>query len=566
MEVSRNYSSGPSPGNPQPAHPGISALSGRYLYPNAAETPAAATPSQHIEQITTGYRADYKEMSNKLLKDIIKTREVLSAKLTNIKLNQIEKVNLLEDTFQPITKPLKRISKKLDNKNSRPLTSSFTNDSIENHNNDSDEGDDDDDDHDHDVQHNNEINDVNNIDYNDFEVEADNDVAMDNNDVEMPTFNSLLNARKRRKTETNLLKHGRSRRSVKTKKNLLKYGKSGRAIDAYVGYVGNQEEGEADFHNAEEDMNIDETSLESSPSSSSSLKRNIDKKGVKIEKSLKDLRHLKREKKANVLQRRKATTTTTTRTPIRIEQKKNLERKDSTPLDGFDVNNEERLKTSHISFNQKRKSKSQLNTDKKRNKYMNNRNDVNINSNKSPLYSTIRTLINNEKLDKIYGFNVYVVRNWRFGNNKLKFKRDKTINIGNIKWAMTPGLFQLMFHSKPQHYTKRYLIKHKDILINTNIHKRHYQPGAQVKGTKAFKYQRVIRPLFNKKSNLLTKGSGLSLKSIDTRKSIFTYWDDPNELVDRLRLLLSSESAGHNNHKTDIISIVEELQEANIIK
>uniref|UniRef100_A0A1B0G3T0 Double jelly roll-like domain-containing protein n=1 Tax=Glossina morsitans morsitans TaxID=37546 RepID=A0A1B0G3T0_GLOMM len=68
------------------------------------------------------------------------------------------------------------------------------NDSIENHNNDSDEsGDDDDDDHDHDVQHNNEINDVNNIDYNGIEVEADNYVAMDNNDVEVPTFNSLLN-------------------------------------------------------------------------------------------------------------------------------------------------------------------------------------------------------------------------------------------------------------------------------------------------------------------------------------------------------------------------------------
>ncbi|KAL9873249.1 uncharacterized protein ACN2A1_014365 [Glossina fuscipes fuscipes] len=117
-------------------------------------------------------------MSNELLKDIIKTREVLKAKLRNIKLNQIVKVNLLEDTFQPITKPLKWIIKKLDNKNSSPLTSSFTNGSVENHNNGGDEGDDDDD--------------VNNIDYNDVEAEADNDVAMGNNDVEIPTYNSLL--------------------------------------------------------------------------------------------------------------------------------------------------------------------------------------------------------------------------------------------------------------------------------------------------------------------------------------------------------------------------------------
>uniref|UniRef100_A0A1B0BID8 Uncharacterized protein n=1 Tax=Glossina palpalis gambiensis TaxID=67801 RepID=A0A1B0BID8_9MUSC len=96
-------------------------------------------------------------MCNKLLKDIIKIREVLEAKVRNIKWNQIQNANLLKDTFQRITKPLKRIIKKLDNKNSTPLTSSFTNDSIENHNNGGDEGADDD------GELNNEINDVNNI-------------------------------------------------------------------------------------------------------------------------------------------------------------------------------------------------------------------------------------------------------------------------------------------------------------------------------------------------------------------------------------------------------------------
>uniref|UniRef100_A0A1B0BP57 DUF8207 domain-containing protein n=1 Tax=Glossina palpalis gambiensis TaxID=67801 RepID=A0A1B0BP57_9MUSC len=78
-------------------------------------------------------------------------------------------------------------------------------------------------------------------------------------------------------------------------------------------------------------------------------------------------------------------------------------------------------------------------------------------------------------------------------------KEINTINIGNINWAMTPGLFQLMFHSKPQHYTKRDLIKYKGILINTNVYKRHYQSGAQIKSTKAFKYQRT--------SNIIWKSS-----------------------------------------------------------
>uniref|UniRef100_A0A1B0BHV9 Uncharacterized protein n=1 Tax=Glossina palpalis gambiensis TaxID=67801 RepID=A0A1B0BHV9_9MUSC len=282
-----------------------------------------------------------------------------------------KKVNLLEDTFQSITQPLKRIIKKHDKNNSTPLTSSLTNDSIENHNNGGDEGDNDD------GEFNNEINDVNNIDYNDVEVQADNDVAMGNNDVEMPTYNSLSNYRykpnegQRRKTKTNLLKHGKSRSSAKTKKNLLKYGKSGRTAkmilrntpltatasthivhhtenSPYVDCVGNQEEGGADFHNPEENMIIDETSLESS---------------------------------------------------------------------------------------------SLLNNNSKNKK------------------SVVRTVISNEKVDKIYHFNVDVRGNWRHGNNKLKFNRDNTINIGNIKWAMTPDPKDAV--------TKAYVLRKNDVLTDS---------------------------------------------------------------------------------------------------
>uniref|UniRef100_A0A1B0FD11 Uncharacterized protein n=1 Tax=Glossina morsitans morsitans TaxID=37546 RepID=A0A1B0FD11_GLOMM len=80
-------------------------------------------------------------------------------------------------------------------------------------------------------------------------------------------------------------------------------------------------------------------------------------------------------------------------------------------------------------------------------------------------------------------------------------------------------------------------------------------------------YTNVIINQEHKKSNLVTKGGGLSLKKLDTRKPIYlSYWDDRNELVDRLRLHLSSESAGHNNHQHETTSIVEELGEGNIIK
>ena len=41
----------------------------------------------------------------------------------------------------------------------------------------------------------------------------------------------------------------------------------------------------------------------------------------------------------------------------------------------------------------------------------------------------------------------------------------------------------------------------------------------------------------------------------------YVYWDDPNELVDRLGLLVASRAAGHTGHDNEITSIVEELRE-----
>lgn len=46
---------------------------------------------------------------------------------------------------------------------------------------------------------------------------------------------------------------------------------------------------------------------------------------------------------------------------------------------------------------------------------------------------------------------------------------------------------------------------------------------------------------------------------------IYEYFDDPNELCERLRLLISSRMAGNSNHMQEINSIVEELRELKCI-
>lgn len=62
----------------------------------------------------------------------------------------------------------------------------------------------------------------------------------------------------------------------------------------------------------------------------------------------------------------------------------------------------------------------------------------------------------------------------------------------------------------------------------------------------------------------LHKGGEL-LMSYNTEPIEYVHWDDPNELVDRLKLLVASKNAGNNAHENEIISIIEELKEANIV-
>lgn len=56
------------------------------------------------------------------------------------------------------------------------------------------------------------------------------------------------------------------------------------------------------------------------------------------------------------------------------------------------------------------------------------------------------------------------------------------------------------------------------------------------------------------------------LMKVNNKALDYVFWDDPNELVQRLRLLMASEQAGNDSHRNEINSIIEELQEAQIIE
>lgn len=105
---------------------------------------------------------------------------------------------------------------------------------------------------------------------------------------------------------------------------------------------------------------------------------------------------------------------------------------------------------------------------------------------------------------------------------------------------------------------------YRDIIIGTNAHKKYYKANGAIRVNKTFKFNNYIVKIL---SDAGYTGKGMPQYKVAQKdvKLDYVYWDDPNELVNRLRLLLASQAAGNSSHGNEIMSIIEELREAQII-
>lgn len=187
------------------------------------------------------------------------------------------------------------------------------------------------------------------------------------------------------------------------------------------------------------------------------------------------------------------------------------------------------------------------------------------------------------KVESQYGLRT-VSGELTLGNDKVTVKDDKNnghynYSIRSKSYTVTPGLTSLLLETDPKYYTEKDLKTYKDMLLYTNAHRKNFSARSGIqRDVKSLKYNSIITQLFpdRKSKRLAAKGDGLMTKKrkkpqldykvvMKNAKINYTYWDDPNELVDRLRLLLASTSAGHTGHNNEIISIIEELREAKFI-
>lgn len=172
----------------------------------------------------------------------------------------------------------------------------------------------------------------------------------------------------------------------------------------------------------------------------------------------------------------------------------------------------------------------------------------------------IQKLENNDSnIDKRYGVRVEAGQ-FMIGSSKLTINENDLTLDDATKFIGTKGLYELIFLKNPRIgvYNKADLATYSEILKQSNACRRDFKPQGVLAGNRSYKYTNIIKYLTH-------SGDGMMMQ-LDNHKIEYTYWDDPNELVDRLRLLMASNHAGNNSHNNEIILIIEELREAGIIK
>lgn len=155
---------------------------------------------------------------------------------------------------------------------------------------------------------------------------------------------------------------------------------------------------------------------------------------------------------------------------------------------------------------------------------------------------------------------------FRIGNKELNFDgQDMYIMDGpnKVEYIGTPGFYELIFKRKPVGYNKTDYDNYTDLVNRSAANRKNYDPEGQILGNAGPKYRNVIRPMMTSRH---PPRRGTGLLTVNNKQVEFVPWKNPNTLVDRLRILIASQLAGHTGHNNEIVNIIDALKTANIMK
>lgn len=169
---------------------------------------------------------------------------------------------------------------------------------------------------------------------------------------------------------------------------------------------------------------------------------------------------------------------------------------------------------------------------------------------------------------------------WQLGSQPVNFIKNGDIKIGPITYKGTQGLYDLLFLKEPKYHTSNDEKEYADILKRTGIY---FNDSGHLKGNRSRKYLYIIKPLLTVQSapsKIPSPGAlvrapkvrsqsdrlGHALMEYNEKPKEFVYYDDVNELIERLKKLEASKQGGNNNNMNEIWSILHELERLGVIE
>ena len=173
------------------------------------------------------------------------------------------------------------------------------------------------------------------------------------------------------------------------------------------------------------------------------------------------------------------------------------------------------------------------------------------------------------------------------GDSVIEVTANDDIVINGNMYKGTKGLFELIFKQNPESYSNKDLIEFKNILEDTNAHRKNYLKDSKIYRNVSTKYKNIISHLFPPKRREPVKRKAISTTQLNVihkkrktnesstsgkglMKNLYNtniiYYNDVNKLVDRMRLLHEAKEAGHTGLDNEWVALVDELRNRGIIE
>lgn len=190
----------------------------------------------------------------------------------------------------------------------------------------------------------------------------------------------------------------------------------------------------------------------------------------------------------------------------------------------------------------------------------------------------LKYLSNNpNKMDNVFG--IRTENNCKYiGDSEVKIIKNDII-IKDKKYEGTEGLWELLTTKEPEdyNYTNNDYDNYTNIILNTNaVYQNNDKSTKRIKSSGGYKYKNIIRPILLHMGIIKDKKYGEGLSNISkstyfknkTKNNVeYKYWNDIDELKERLNLLIGESEAGNDDPliHNEIMNIIEELREEGII-